>query len=86
MNDNQIGYWGRYPAAGALIEIGPPADRAMIKVLAERDDPDSRRLALLVLDRILGEEEVARDALSRAASKEVDPAKQRRLLAAAQRK
>lgn len=86
LNDNQIGYWGRYPAAGALIEIGPPADRAMIKVLAERDDPDSRRLALLVLDRILGEEEAAQAALSRAASKEADPAKQRRLLAAAQRK
>jgi hypothetical protein len=66
----------------ALIEIGNPSTPAVIRNLADSDDPKVRELSLRVLTRIDNDKDISQLRLQKVLKAETDPKKQARLKAA----
>ncbi|HEY1661496.1 MAG TPA: HEAT repeat domain-containing protein [Verrucomicrobiae bacterium] len=73
---------GKYPAMEALVKIGNPSIPAVIRNLAQSDDPNVRELSLQVLTRIDGDKDISQLRLQKALKAETDSQKQMRLQSA----
>jgi hypothetical protein len=73
---------GYDPVVMALIEIGNPFTPAVIRNLADSDDPKVRELSLRVLTRIDNDKDISQLRLQKVLKAETDPKKQARLKAA----
>ncbi|MDZ4821228.1 MAG: hypothetical protein SGJ20_19885 [Planctomycetota bacterium] len=73
--------YGTYPAVEALVRIGKPSVREMLRILETSDDAHERALAARVIYYVEGDD-LARLVVGFAAERQKDPAKKEKLLAA----
>ena len=80
--NKRIWMWGRFPAAGALVNLGNSALASIVHGLTTTDDKDRRTMLFETLGGILIYPECTEAFLSKEINKEADPIKQARLQSA----
>jgi len=81
LQDTRISLWDRYPVVEALIRIGKPSVREMIRNIQTSGDEKTRELSARVIRYVEGPE-IGRIILEKAIEKQTDPQRKAKLEAA----